>query len=263
MPDYPPIQPNGSLMIAWQVKDKPVLVIGGGEVPLLQLLSHTYHIYQLTNKPQKKVAASRIVHLLNASALITVLCPPSGLSPEVQHRLSTHPSRITHIPRPFDPSDLDSTPAPSLVLSAIDDPAVSTQIWQECKKRKIPANIADVPSECDFYFGAVHRSGPVQVMVSTNGKGPRMAGLLRDRIAGCLPGNAGEAVENVGVLRGMLRVRAPGVEEGKRRMRWISRVCERWSLEELGSLEEGDMDVLLGYYGRDEVPGLEEVRGKK
>lgn len=120
-----------------------------------------------------------------------------------------------------------------------------------------------MPAECDFYFGAVHRDGPIQVMVSTNGKGPRMAGLLRDRIAGSLPANAGVAVENVGVLRGMLRVRAPGQEEGRKRMRWISRVCERWTLEELGGLEEGDMDVLLGYYERDEVPGWEEVRGKR
>lgn len=29
---YPAIQGGGSLMIAWQVKGKPVLVIGGGEV---------------------------------------------------------------------------------------------------------------------------------------------------------------------------------------------------------------------------------------
>lgn len=148
-----------------------------------------------------------------------------------------------------------------MVLSAIDDPEASTQIWQACKARRIPVNVADVPSECDFYFGAVYRDGPVQVMVSTNGKGPRMAGLIRDRIGECLAGGGtGRAVENVGVLRGMLRVKAPGQEEGKKRMGWISRVCERWSLEELGGMEEADMDVLLGYYERNQVPSREEVR---
>lgn len=152
-----------------------------------------------------------------------------------------------------------------MVLSAIDDPDTSTQIWQACKARRIPVNVADVPSECDFYFGAVYRDGPVQVMVSTNGKGPRMAGLIRDRIGECLAGEGGgpgtgRAVENVGVLRGMLRVKVPGQEEGKKRMRWISRVCEKWSLEELGGMEEADMDVLLGYYDKNEVPSREEVR---
>jgi len=29
---FPEVQPGGSLMLAWQVKGKKVLVIGGGEV---------------------------------------------------------------------------------------------------------------------------------------------------------------------------------------------------------------------------------------
>ena len=30
--NYPAIQPGGSLIVAWQVKDKRILVVGGGEV---------------------------------------------------------------------------------------------------------------------------------------------------------------------------------------------------------------------------------------
>lgn len=29
---FPPVQPGGSLILAWQVRDKNVLVVGGGEV---------------------------------------------------------------------------------------------------------------------------------------------------------------------------------------------------------------------------------------
>lgn len=29
---YPPVQPGGSLILAWQIKGKKVLVVGGGEV---------------------------------------------------------------------------------------------------------------------------------------------------------------------------------------------------------------------------------------
>lgn len=43
--DFTKIEPGGSLLIAWQLKDKKVVLIGGGEV-----------------------AAGRIVNLLNADA---------------------------------------------------------------------------------------------------------------------------------------------------------------------------------------------------
>ena len=107
-----------------------------------------------------------------------------------------------------------------MVLVAVDDPAASTVIWKLCKERKIPANIADVPPECDFYFGSVHRDGPLQIMVSTNGKGPRIAALLRRFIARQLPQNAGNAIEAIGELRVKLRKMAPNPEDGPKRMAW-------------------------------------------
>ena len=107
-----------------------------------------------------------------------------------------------------------------MVLVAIDDPDASTVIWKLCKERRIPANIADVPPECDFYFGSIHRDGPLQIMVSTNGKGPRLAALIRRLIAAQLPNNAGNAIESIGHLRAKLRKVAPTPEEGPKRMRW-------------------------------------------
>ena len=122
-----------------------------------------------------------------------------------------------YVDRKFEPSDLDGV---DMVLAAVDDPEVSTQIWTLCKERKIAANIADVPPECDFYFGSVHRDGPLQIMVSTNGKGPRLANIVRRSIAANLPKNVGEAITKVGKLRQMLRKIAPVPEEGPKRMAW-------------------------------------------
>ncbi|KAM3081200.1 Bifunctional dehydrogenase and ferrochelatase [Clarireedia jacksonii] len=107
-----------------------------------------------------------------------------------------------------------------MVLTAVDDPEASTQIWKLCKERKIAANIADVPPECDFYFGSVHRDGPLQVMVSTNGKGPRLANIVKRSIEANLPDNIGEAITKVGKLRQMLRKIAPEPEQGPKRMAW-------------------------------------------
>lgn len=107
-----------------------------------------------------------------------------------------------------------------MVLTAVDDPEASTQIWKLCKEKKISANIADVPPECDFYFGSVHRDGPLQIMVSTNGNGPKLASIVRKQIAATLPNNIGAAIQNVGALRKKLRLVAPGIEEGPKRMQW-------------------------------------------
>ncbi|KAJ5812464.1 hypothetical protein N7474_008765 [Penicillium riverlandense] len=232
MAKYPEIQGGGSLIVAWQARSKHILVVGGGEV-----------------------AAGRIVHALNADANVTVVCPRSGLNDEVSFRISQN--QVTHIDRNFEPRDLDGA---DMVLCAIDDPAASTRVWQLCKEKRIPANIADVPSECDFYFGSVHRDGPLQIMVSTNGNGPKLASLVRKKIAETLPGNMGAAIQNVGVLRRKLREVAPHAEEGPKRMKWMSGVCESWSLEDLVQMTEQDMDGLLTHYKAGDIPTLEQVR---
>jgi precorrin-2 dehydrogenase/sirohydrochlorin ferrochelatase len=162
-----------------------------------------------------KVAAGRILNVLNADAKVTVISPREGLNPEVAYRVQK--GQVDYVDRKFEPSDLDNA---DMVLTAVDDPEASSQIWKLCKERKIAANIADVPPECDFYFGSVHRDGPLQIMVSTNGKGPRLANIVRRSIAENLPENVGEAITKVGKLRQMLRKVAPSPEEGPKRMAW-------------------------------------------
>ena len=193
--------------------------------------------------------------MLNADAKVTVVSPRSGLNPEVAHRIEK--GQVTYHDRKFESSDLDNV---DMVLTAIDDPAASTAIWKLCKERKIAANIADVPPECDFYFGSVHRDGPLQIMVSTNGNGPKMASIIRKQIAADLPESIGSAIQKVGRLRRKLRQVAPDVEEGPKRMQWMSRVCEEWSLEDLVEMDEEDMDRLLGFYKPGTVPRFEKVR---
>lgn len=153
--------------------------------------------------------------MLNADAKVTVVSPRSGLNDEVAHRVNQ--GEVEHVDRKFQPSDLDGA---DMVLTAVDDPEASTHIWKLCKERKIAANIADVPPECDFYFGSVHRDGPLQIMVSTNGNGPKLASIVRKQIAAALPSNIGAAIQNVGALRKKLRKVAPGAEEGPKRMQW-------------------------------------------
>ncbi|KAI1371421.1 siroheme synthase middle domains-like protein [Hypoxylon crocopeplum] len=239
---FPKIQRGGSLILAWQVRNKHVLVVGGGEV-----------------------AAGRILNVLNADANVTVVSPSSGLNLEVRHRIANN--EVTHLDRVFQPSDLETLPPsngpPDMVLVAVDDPAASTQIWKLCKEHRIPANIADVPQECDFYFGSIHRDGPLQIMVSTNGKGPRLAASIRKWIGNQLPAGVGDAIERIGELRAKLRQIAPNAEEGPKRMRWMTRVSDAYTWDEMCGLTEEDMDNLLTFYPPNKVPQLDMLKAMR
>ncbi|KAG8988111.1 Bifunctional dehydrogenase and ferrochelatase [Tulasnella sp. 427] len=238
---FPPVIPGGSLIIAWQLKDKRVLLVGGG-----------------------LVASGRLSHLLDADAVVTLIAPRSGLHPLVVHRVfeddyAKH--RITYLDRTFaGEADLEGA---DMVLTAIDDVELSRSICHMARARRIPVNVADVPPECDFYFGSMIRKGPLQVMVSTGGKGPKLANIIRRKMEDAVPDNIGEAIERVGELRAELRKRAPGVggRLGQKRMDWMTKVCETWSLDELGQIDDATIQFLLdqGWDQKARVPSFEEV----
>lgn len=81
-----------------------------------------------------------------------------------------------------------------------------------CSTYRIPLNVSDHPSLSDFSFPSTHRfalnsntpsspSSSLQIAVSTNGKGCRLASRLKREIISKLPKAVGAAVENVGLLR--------------------------------------------------------------
>lgn len=191
---------------------------------------------------------------------MTVVCPKSGLNDEVAYRIQR--GQVTYHDRVFLPIDLEPEKNVAMVLTAIDDPDASTRIWKYCKKMRVPANIADVPPECDFYFGSVHRDGPLQIMVSTNGNGPRLAAAIRRQIGEMLPAGTGNSIQKVGQLRRKLRRIAPGkgTDDISRRMTWMSQVCDQWSTDDFNSMDEEDMEELVSYYEANAVPSFESIR---
>ncbi|EPX75307.1 siroheme synthase [Schizosaccharomyces octosporus yFS286] len=229
--EFPAIQPGGSLILAWRIQGKKVLVVGGGVV-----------------------ASGRINHVLNADGIPIVVSPESGLCKEVAYRINE--KQVEWRNREFSPDDITEDIA--MVLSAVDDPSLSTQIYKLCQSKRVPINAADIPPECDFYFGAEIREGPLQIMVSTNGKGPKLATIIRDHIRNSLPNHVSGAITQTGLLRQKLREIAPTPEQGKKRMRWMIRLCEKWTLNELGSLKEEQMDKLLCHFPSS-VPTYKEL----
>ena len=208
---------RGGLPIVWQLRDRCVLLVGGGEV-----------------------AASRVVHFAAAGAHITVLAPADGLHPDVRAWVDdgTIHAYVDDVYR--DPTQLVRAAGQDydMILTAIDDAARSREVCEWSRARRIPVNVADVPDECDFYFGSMIRRGPLQVMVSTNGRGPRLARILRQRIEEAIPACAGEAILRVGLLRAKLRAYAPEPGLASERMAWMSRVCDAVPIDALACLDE-------------------------
>ncbi|TKA50079.1 hypothetical protein B0A53_06464 [Rhodotorula sp. CCFEE 5036] len=249
MSAYAPVEPTGSLLLAWQVSQQTVLLIGAGTV-----------------------AASRLYHLVCANPRKVIIVAPDNdqVDPEIRYRLEEQPSspgtELEWIKRPYrehqDLDDLlpkDSKDGLGMVLVATDDATLSSRICTECRHRRIPVNVADVPPECDFYFGSVLRRGALSVMVSTNGKGPRLAARLRRRIEKSIPEGAGLAIDKVGKLRAALRVKEPAKDPKtiERRMQWMIRVSDLWSVDQLARMDDAmrqavlagwDSDTALGYW---------------
>ncbi|WOO84906.1 Siroheme biosynthesis protein met8 [Vanrija pseudolonga] len=223
-PSYPPIERGASLLLAWRLDGRRVLLIGGGAV-----------------------AASRLGFLLQSGAHVTIVSP-GPLEPSIAYRVATEPDHITWHDRSYGSSEGGNVSADDelpvgdydMVLTAVDDVALSRAVCLAAREARTPVNVADVPPECDFYFGAQVRRGPLQAMVSTSGAGPKIAVIVRDLVADAIPDNVEDAIDGVGKLRTELRERAPGVggELSKRRMRWMIGTCDAWTLGEMGAMKD-------------------------
>lgn len=214
--------PNASLLIAWQLKGKRVLIVGGGDV-----------------------ASGRLESVLAAEAVVTLITPRQGLHSKTLSLLEQNPDRVLYHDRDF--SAIQDLEGVDVVLTAIDDPNTSRHICNLARGRRIPVNVADIPPLCDFYFGSQIQRGNLQVLISTNGQSPKLANVIKKQIESNLPDSTAKAIENVGVLRAKLKERAPGTggDVGKKRMKWMVDVCNKWSLDDLALLDDQGIEKML------------------
>lgn len=227
--EWPEIIKGGSLLLAFQLANRRVLIVGGGNV-----------------------AADRLRSVLPTGAKVTLVTPEDGMGEEVRHRVDRKEEYGMEVRlRGFVDEDITEEDW-DMVLTALDDPELSKHIHALAKARHFTINVADVPPLCDFYFGSVIRRGALQVMISTNGKGPRLANRVRRMVEATLPKNVGRAIENVGELRGKLRRIENGAdkESVKKRMEFMVRLTDSWSLDELAVMSQEEQAAVLDGFKR-------------
>lgn len=122
-----------------------------------------------------QVATSKLRGLKDAGADITVVAP------EVTVAIET--GDVTVVKRPFQPSDLDR--AWLVVAAAVPD--VNRAVAEAAESRQIFVNAVDDPPNASLYLGGVVRRAGVTFAISTDGRAPALAGLLREGLDAILP----------------------------------------------------------------------------
>ncbi len=148
--------------IMLDIENKNCLVIGGGNVAL-------------------RKTRSLLSYRANISVISRELCPELE---ELQ---------INWLSKEYKQEFLEGK---FLVIAATDNAELNALVYNDCLQRNIMVNVVDKPELCGFILPAVYREGDLTISVSTGGKSPMMAKLIRDE----LKENA-ELLEVIGELR--------------------------------------------------------------
>lgn len=122
----------------------------------------------------------------------------------------------------------------ALVIAATDDREVNAAVAVAARRRGIPVNAVDDPENCTFIVPAVVVRGDLTVAVSTGGKSPAAARLVKERIGTMLGSEYAELVRLLGAHRGRMK---EAVAEQRSRARAWQRLIDGGVLE---ALRDGD-----------------------
>jgi uroporphyrin-III C-methyltransferase/precorrin-2 dehydrogenase/sirohydrochlorin ferrochelatase len=176
------------LPIFADLKQRPVLVVGGGEV-----------------------AARKVDLLLRAGAEVRIVA--QALSAELEHQHLQ--GCVEWLGQNFVPQQLDDV---FLVIAATDDSALNAEVYAEADKRRVLANVVDDQPRCSFIFPSIIDRSPLVVAVSSSGQAPVLARMLREKLEALLPASLGKMAELAGGLRGKVKQRLVSI--GARRRFW-------------------------------------------
>jgi precorrin-2 dehydrogenase/sirohydrochlorin ferrochelatase len=138
--------------VCLDLKNRPCLVVGGGQV-----------------------GTRKVLTLLQCGAQVTVV------SLEVTAELAqlAQQGQIRIKLRDYRTTDLDSA---FLVIGATDDQEQNRRVHQDAEAAQRLCNIADQPELCNFVLPAVICQGDLIIAISTSGRSPAFAKYLKQRL---------------------------------------------------------------------------------
>jgi len=163
-----------------RLSGRPVLLVGGGNV-----------------------ASAKLPALLAAGADVTVVAP------RIADALRQPGVRIEE--RDFVPADLDG----KWFAVAAAPPEVNAAVARAAEERHVFVNAVDDTDAATAYLGGVLRRGDVTLAISTDGRAPALAGLLREALEALVPDDVESWAEVAHELR--KHWKADGVAIARRR----------------------------------------------
>ena len=173
------------------LKDKPVLLVGGGEV-----------------------AARKFSLLAEAGASITLVAPQLGV--ELTEGLAR--GALTHLAREFSDADVAGV---WLVVAATDDRRVNAAVAAAANAARVPCNVVDDRELSSFIMPAIIDRSPVQIAVSTGGASPVLARLIRERLETLLDSSLGPLAAFADRWRTAIKAKFADIGARRRFLSWM------------------------------------------
>ena len=175
------------------LKDREVLVVGGGEV-----------------------AARKVEALLQAGAQVRVHAHAMNDTLS-QWRAQGRLQRLEGV---FDPVWLDSV---WLLVAATDDHAFNAELAREAGLRRLLVNVVDDAGLSTFQIPAIVDRSPLLLAISSGGAAPMLARRLREQLETLLDQSLGEFAALFARHRATIRARLPQLAL---RRRWFEQVMD-------------------------------------
>ncbi|KKY20996.1 putative siroheme synthase [Phaeomoniella chlamydospora] len=234
------------------------------------------------------IAAARAAKSIEVGATPIVI---SSSGSDVHYTLAKRieDGQVKHIIRDFQDQDLGTLGreevdcvVDAVFVTASSGSTLGDRVSKLCRRMRIPVNVADAPNLCTFSILSTHTDGPLQIGITTSGRGCKLSSRIRREIASSLPPNFGEAIERLGNLRRRIIEEDHAVGTASenlevddddvylnqkhtfnalvrptdsdpsiarnRRMRWLSQICEYWPLSRLASINDADAAAILSAY---------------
>lgn len=153
------------------VSGKTAIIVGGGDV-----------------------AARKCRNLLHAGASVTVIAPAITAELEMLHEQHA----IAWIAREYRAGDLDRA---FIAFACTPNPEANLAVAEEASERNILCNIADCPERSSFISPATFSRGDLTVAVSTGGRSPAFAAMIRSELESRYGEEYALVVELLGKIR--------------------------------------------------------------
>jgi len=148
------------------------------------------------------VGFEKLNAVLQNSPAAAVKLVAREISDQVRDLAAPYP-HVVLIEKPYEGTDIDENA--DIIIVAVNDPVLSAQVHADAKAKKKLVNVADKPALCDFYLGSVVQKGSVKIAISTNGKSPTVAKRLKEVLAGLLPDEMENVLDNIQLIRESLK----------------------------------------------------------